>query len=295
MKEDQASSTAFTVLQGLLYTAKRPEYQHLVSEEVVSAARAILSVSASGQKRLQQLDSDWFLRLVPIIEWLMMPGITLHYGLRKRCIEDVTLEALNHDFVQVVNLGAGFDTLAWRLHSQFPSVQFIEIDHPATNQLKEKALLQADNRAENLHWVSVDFTQQSLKAALQGISVFDAAKKTLFICEGVLMYLQQADVIQLLADVRQLTGSGTQCVFTCVESINSSKNNMGLLLKWYLKYKSEDLQWTMAADSLADFLHQQHYELLKIVDSEMFKKIYLNKQTNPCLYQGEYIAIANVI
>lgn len=295
MKEDQASSTAFTVLQGLLYTAKRSEYQHLVSEEVVNAARAILSVSESGQKRLQQLDSDWFLRLVPMVEWLMMPGMTLHYGLRKRCIEDVTLEALNHDFIQVVNLGAGFDTLAWRLHSQFPSVRFIEIDHPATNQLKEKALLQADNRAENLHWMSVDFSQQSLKEALQEFSAFDVAKKTLFICEGVLMYLQQADVIQLLADIRQLTGSGTQCVFTCVESINSPKNNMGILLKWYLKYKSEDLQWTMAAESLADFLHQQHYELINVADSELFKKKYLTKKTNPCLYHGEYIAIANVV
>lgn len=294
MKDDQASSTAFTVLQGLLYTAKRPEYQHLVSEEVIKAAQAVLSTSESGQKRLQQLESDWFLRLVPILEWLMMPGITLHYGLRKRFIEDVTLEMLGNEVIQVVNLGAGFDTLAWRLHSQYPSVQFIEIDHPATNQLKEKALLQADNSAENLHWVSVDFNRQSLKEALQSFSAFDAAKKTLFICEGVLMYLQQADVVELLSNIRQLSGSGTQCVFTCVESINSPKNNMGLLLKWYLKYKSEVLQWNIEAGLLAGFLHKQHYELLKIADSETFKKTYLKNHPNPRLYRGEYIAIANV-
>ncbi|MEE9345475.1 MAG: class I SAM-dependent methyltransferase [Methylococcales bacterium] len=295
MKDDQASSTAFTVLQGLLYTAKRPEYQHLVSEEVIKAAQAILSASESGQKRLQQLDSYWFLRLVPLLEWLMMPGITLHYALRKRVIEDVTLEALRNNIVQVVNLGAGFDTLAWRLHSQYSAVQFIEIDHPATNQLKEKALLQADNRAKNLHWVSVDFSRHSLKEALQGFSAFDEAKKTLFICEGVLMYLQQADVIQLLAEIRQLSGSETQCVFTCVESINSPKNNMGVLLKWYLNYKSEVLQWSIGAEFLAGFLHEQHYELLKISDSDMFKKNYLKSNVNPRLYQGEYIAVASIM
>jgi methyltransferase (TIGR00027 family) len=295
MKDDQASSTALTVLQGLLYTAKRPEYQHLVSEEAIKSARAILSASTLGQKRLQLLENYWFLLLIPFLESLIMPGITLHYALRKRFIEDVTLQALSNDIVQVINLGAGFDTLAWRLHSQYPAVQFIEIDHPETIQLKEKALLQADNRAKNLHWLSVDFSRESLTKALQRFAAFDAGRKTLFICEGVLMYLQQADVIQLLADIRQLTGSGTQCIFTCVEAIDSPKSNMGVLLKWYLMYKGEPFLWHIEAELLADFLHKQHYELQQIADSEIFKNTYLKSYTNSILHKGEYIAVANVL
>lgn len=295
MKEDQVSSTALTVIQGLLYTAKHPEYQHLVSEETIKAAQAILSSSALGKKRLQQLESFWFLHLVPIFEWLLMPGITLHYVLRKRFIEDVTLEALNKDIVQVINLGAGFDTLAWRLHTRFPTVQFIEIDYPATIQLKAKALLQAESTTDNLHWLSVDFKQQLLREALQSFDAFDSRRKTLFICEGVLMYLQQVDIIQLLSDIRNLTGSGTQCIFTCTEAINSSKSNIRFLLDWYLKYKGEPLQWTIEAELLSDFLHRHYYELQQNADSEIFKNTYLKTHSNLRLHQGEYVVVANVL
>lgn len=39
MKENEASSTAFTVSQGILYIAQQPQYKHLVSEDMVNATQ----------------------------------------------------------------------------------------------------------------------------------------------------------------------------------------------------------------------------------------------------------------
>jgi hypothetical protein len=46
MKENQASSTAFTVLQGILYIAQHPRHAYLVPKEVVEVAQQILAASA---------------------------------------------------------------------------------------------------------------------------------------------------------------------------------------------------------------------------------------------------------
>ncbi len=42
--------------------------------------------------------------------------------------------------VQVIILAAGYDTLAWRLSAEYPMVNFIEVDHPATGRAKRHAL-----------------------------------------------------------------------------------------------------------------------------------------------------------
>jgi len=294
MKENETSSTALTVLQGLMYTSKQPEFAHLVSTEAIKAAHDILSTTDAGKKRLKHLESVWYCRLVPIIQKILMPGITLHYALRKRFIEDIVLSAIENDHItQIINLGAGFDTLAWRLHSRYSYVQFIEIDHPATNRLKSEALQQAKNEANNLHWLSVDFTQQSLKEALGSDTQFDSQKKTLFICEGVLMYLNQDDVIKLFSEIKQLTGKGTQSVFSCVEPMNSKKNNTGALLKAYLRFKGEALNWFIEENRVTGFMQQQNYVVRQIGNSETFKQKYL-QDTSPLMHKGEYIIVAEI-
>ncbi len=61
MKEEKASSTAFSVVQGILYTAQNPQLAHLVPEDLKDACARILSASPEGRKRQRQLDSRWFM------------------------------------------------------------------------------------------------------------------------------------------------------------------------------------------------------------------------------------------
>ena len=70
----------------------------------------------------------------------MLPGILLHYALRKRFIEESARAFLERGGQQLVVLGAGFDTLAARIAEERPGVVCVEVDHPATQETKRRVL-----------------------------------------------------------------------------------------------------------------------------------------------------------
>lgn len=292
MKEDQASITAYTVLQGVLFTASQEGLGQLVPEATREACRKVLSASQEGRKRLAQLESGLFRTLAPVMEKAMLPGITLHYVLRKRYIRDAVLKAIEDGYTQVVNLGAGFDTLTWELHQTHPEVNFIELDHPATSAQKQKIL--TDEQADNLHFLKVDFSKTDARTALSEYTGFDAERRTFFICEGVLMYLQQSDVERLFSGLMQLTAHPLRFVFTCVSPMSSPNSNCGWLLKLYLKVKSEPLNWEIEQADLPGFVAQQGYQLLDLSGTDQLKARYLSELKHGTLHRGEYLVLTEV-
>ncbi|WP_143872114.1 class I SAM-dependent methyltransferase [Catenovulum sediminis] len=292
MEQDKASSTAYTVLQGTLYTANKSQYASLVSEDVITACQQILQASEIGRARLKQLESKSYNLLASFAEKILMPGITLHYVLRKRYIEEVVREALTDGVTQVVNLGAGFDCLAWRLHKEYSEVNFIEIDHPATNAEKEKALF--DTQPENLSLLAIDFSQTDTKGALSQFDRFDPSRPTIYICEGVLMYLKKQDVDLLFKNLKELTGTSTRIVFSALEPMSSANNNTGLLLRIYLKLVSEPLNWTISSTDISEFLDKQAFKLLEIADTPLLAEKSLKGIKHGTLHKGEYLVLARV-
>jgi O-methyltransferase involved in polyketide biosynthesis len=113
MKKDKASNTAYNVLQGVIFCARQPQLTGLVDAETVKVGECILSASEEGRRRIQQLNSPIYRLVLRLMEWILLPGIILHYVLRKRFIEDRVIEAIASGVTQVINIGAGFDTLAW--------------------------------------------------------------------------------------------------------------------------------------------------------------------------------------
>ncbi len=295
MKDNEASSTAFTVLHGLLYISKHPRHNYLVDEKVVEVGQKILSASEKGKKMLRQLDNPLTKIIVPIAEKMLLPGITLHYILRKRFIEEATRESIANGKTQVISLGAGFDTLAYRLHQEFPDVNFIEIDHPATNAMKSQALFGDGQIPENLNLLAVDFSKQNLLDALSEFSAFDSSRPTHFICEGVLMYLLVKDVTILLESLKKLTGSGTRFVFTALSPKDSPTNNTGPLLNVYLWFKKEPLKWAIEREDVSEFLTKHDFKTLETASTDTFRSRYLAKEHKDELHQGEYIVLSEIL
>jgi len=292
MKQDQASSTAFTVLQGILLTAASRGGAEWVPDEIVAASRRILAASEEGRKRLAQVESPLFRTLAPFMENLMIPGLSRHYVLRKRFIEEATRAALAEGFTQVVSLGAGFDTLTWRFHSGHSDATFIEIDHPATSGIKRQAL---EERGDNLHLLAVDLAEHDLPQVLGGFAPFDGSRRTLFICEGVLPYLPPAAVEGLFAALKTLTGSGTRFVFTAVSSTDLPNNNTGLLLRLYLKYLGEPLAWNLERSELRGFVEAQGYRLLDDAEDADLARRYFPAGVSGVLHQGEFEALTEAL
>jgi len=75
------------------------------------------------------------------IERISIPGIYLHYALRKLCIEQTAKEFLEGaQAEQVIVIAGGFDPLLVMLSQQYASTAFFELDHPATQEAKRLAL-----------------------------------------------------------------------------------------------------------------------------------------------------------
>ncbi len=292
MKNRQASSTAYSVVQGFLYTAQKPQYKHLVSDETVDACQQILQATDEGKKRLKALE-HFFLRFMLLaMERFLAPGIALHYVLRKRFIEDCVQKTITQGATQIVNIGAGFDTLALRLYKQHEHVNFIEVDHPATNSMKTESLVNTQKKNSNLHFIPINLTQESLESSLGRFTGFDAQRETMYICEGVLMYLEEKDITILLNTLKKLTDKKPLFIFSCIEPMASNNNNVSHLLKLYLKSQKEMLKWYIESTALSSFLNLHGYNLKELATTDTLKSLYLDENDNTKLHRGEYFAIA---
>jgi methyltransferase (TIGR00027 family) len=109
---------------------------------------------------------------------------------------------------QVVILGAGLDTRAWRLES-LRGVRLFEVDHPATQGYKRKHAPKLGAPLAELEYVAVDFVRDDLATRLYAAG-FAAEVPTLFIWEGVIMYLDDRALRSTLRAIRSLSAPGSR-------------------------------------------------------------------------------------
>jgi methyltransferase (TIGR00027 family) len=116
---------------------------------------------------------------------------------RHRIIDDLLRQELTeHSNLTVVIIGAGFDTRAFRLKGG----TWIELDEPQVITYKEERLPAANSENE-LHRISIDFATDSLE---QKLAPFSGRSPVTIVIEGVLMYLEEADISQSLQTLRRL-------------------------------------------------------------------------------------------
>ncbi|MBN1267407.1 MAG: SAM-dependent methyltransferase [Anaerolineales bacterium] len=140
-------------------------------------------------------------------------GIYEYVIARTKLFDTVFLEALDNRFTQVVVLGAGMDTRALRFEDRNPGARIFELDIPATQQPKLEILNRKGvTLPEALVFVPIDFNKQSLSEALHAAG-FVENQKTLFLWEGVTMYLTAEAVDATLAFIRENCAEGSRVVF----------------------------------------------------------------------------------
>lgn len=89
---------------------------------------------------------------------------------------------------QVINLGAGLDSRAWRMRELCESVVF-EVDHPATQAYKRRSVGSLPPVAKEVRFVPLDFEREDLSAALARAG-HHSHIPTFWIWEGVISYLR---------------------------------------------------------------------------------------------------------
>jgi methyltransferase (TIGR00027 family) len=113
---------------------------------------------------------------------------------RTRFIEDALRRAIANGATQVVVLGAGFDTHAYRYPDLLQHARVFEVDRAATQELKKLRVIEAlGGPPPNLSYVATDFRHDDLRAALMRNGC-GPGQRTFFIFEGVAMYLPEETV-----------------------------------------------------------------------------------------------------
>lgn len=148
------------------------------------------------------------------LEWMaksFMP--TSLFVSRARYAEDNLEKAVSEGVKQYVLLGAGMDTFAFRRTDLVEQIRVFEIDHPATQAFKRRRLEELGwNYPEHLHFVSVDFTHDSLAEALKRPS-YDSYAATFFSWLGVVHYLPRDTVFKTLQAITGNSPAGSMVIF----------------------------------------------------------------------------------
>jgi methyltransferase (TIGR00027 family) len=124
---------------------------------------------------------------------------------RSRIAEERAAAAIGAGLRQIVALGAGLDTLAYRL-APTEGLTVFEVDREATQREKRRRLATAGiAEPANLRFVVCDFERESFLAALADRG-FDGQRRALFIWLGVVPYLSESAVMATLKAIAGLPG-----------------------------------------------------------------------------------------
>jgi methyltransferase (TIGR00027 family) len=142
-------------------------------------------------------------------------GSVIMMMIRTRFIDDCLRRAVEAGATQVVILGAGFDTRAYRLIDLLKDTTIFEVDRPQTQEMKKRRVAEALGGAPpNVVYVPIDFQHERLADVLARHG-HDPNRRTCFIWEGVTMYLP-ADTVRATLEFVGAHATGSTIVFDYV-------------------------------------------------------------------------------
>ena len=132
---------------------------------------------------------------------------------RTRHIDAVFEESLRAGANQVVILGAGLDSRAYRFGELLRDARVFEVDFPPTQEYKKKRVREIfGSLPKHVSYVPIDFTKDDLRRVLEA-GGYDGKKKSVFIWEGVTFYIPEEAVDSTLRFVAGHSAAGSRIVF----------------------------------------------------------------------------------
>ena len=198
------------------------------------------------------------------------PGARTSGIARTRLIDDWIGQAA-HGIDQVVLLGAGFDTRAWRLDT-LASARIFEVDHPNTASVKQERLRSAHADLKKATFVKVDFETDDFDQLLRAAG-FDPARPAIVVWEGVSQYLTGEAVCGVMRWVGRLA-PGSRFIFTYVHEgvLNGSVAFVGadkVIAK--VDGSGEPWRFGLLPEELPAFLRERGLSLLSDLGADEYR------------------------
>jgi methyltransferase (TIGR00027 family) len=226
------------------------------------------------------------------------PGVMGFIAARERYIDDVLQGFLEGGLQQLVILGAGLDSRAYRFDGLKDRVKVFEVDHPAT-QADKLAKLKAffGMIPAFVVYVPVDFKTQTLEERLPEAG-YDPNLKTLFIWQGVTMYLTPEAVDNTLRFVVQHSAPGSAIVFDYLYRLvldGVQKHGEVSNMRRYRFMTGEGLTFGIEEGMVESFLEKRGFRLVRDMDANGLRQAYCNgKNVGRKIASGYGIVVAEV-
>ena len=203
------------------------------------------------------------------------PSIRKAIVLRARFMDDYSVECINEGFEQVVLLGAGYDSRYLRL-KEFHRVRVFELDLYSTQVIKKcltRRLL--GKLPPHVTYVPIDFSKDSITDKLYG-SGFRRDKRTLFIWEGVTLFLNEDIISKTLGRLAEIAdGNRITFDFVPTELIDDGTDYRGnqQLIQLCASIK-EPLTFGCSPNRMREILRRSGYGDISITDMRETHKNY---------------------
>jgi methyltransferase (TIGR00027 family) len=202
-------------------------------------------------------------KLVPAFLDFGWPYTRSSAVVRTRLIDDLVRQAIHGGAQQLLLLGAGFDSRAYRLE-ETRDIRTFEIDHPATQRAKRERLMpRLQSPAENVHFLEVDFERDNLEFKLKEAG-FNEKTRTAALWEGVVSYLSEPAVDANLAVLARLLAPHSRLILTYVHkgALDGSQKFQGAR-RWksWVRRSGEPFIFGFDPATLADYLRPRGFLL----------------------------------
>jgi methyltransferase (TIGR00027 family) len=202
------------------------------------------------------------------------PGLWANMTCRKRYIADKVTEALDSTDAVVV-LGAGLDTLAYRL-ARRSDIPIFEVDQPVNIERKAAAVRRVlATIPSSVHLVPLDFERDDVLTALAQRG-YRADYRTFFVWEAVTQYLT-ADAVHATLESLRPAAPGSRLVFTYVRRDFIDGVNFYRAEQLYRRFRQRRQLWRFGLQpaEVAAFLDGHGWRLVEQLGPEQIVQRYV--------------------
>ncbi|HYI81474.1 MAG TPA: SAM-dependent methyltransferase [Thermoleophilaceae bacterium] len=215
------------------------------------------------------------------------PGYYQYELARTRYLDGVLVDALAAGIDQLVLVGSGYDSRVYRFGEQLADVRTFELDRAVTLELKQRRASKRGYGDSGSIKVALDLNLATPVEALRQHGYDDDAR-TLFLCSGVLMYLERDAVERLLGFVAE-SGAGSSICFdyvleSAIRDPDSHYGARGMIRN--LKRASEPYRFVIDPQDLPALLDPWELTLVSSAAPDDLRRTYGSAARPICEYMG---------
>jgi methyltransferase (TIGR00027 family) len=209
-----------------------------------------------------------------------LPGLTEYMIARTVYFDELFKKGLLENIPQIVLMGAGYDTRAFRFAELNQGTRIYELDISPTQDRKKDCLRKAKIKIPaELKLIPINFNSDSLLGVLTEAG-WNSSEKTLFIWEGVSYYLEEESVTNTLEFFNQHALAGSNLAFDYTisltdENITKYYGAAGFKRTMEEHHTAETLLFSIPESGITKYLADHHLKIIENLGYQEIEQKYL--------------------